>query len=169
MTNQTEAPGERMDDQKSREIAQALSAASEQIGLALQDSQPQVDTLGQSLARVAELLSSDLSDPAAVAELKALRREMARAVTGLQFYDRMAQHLTHVRDYLAASSEQLGSAGGAPPASWDGLNRRLADKLLSDTHRMYLGKNFSAEFLAGRANASRAERGAASPGDIDLF
>lgn len=158
-----------MEEEKRREIARLLEAASEQIGLALKDSQPAVEALGQSLERVTDLLASDLASPQAAAELKALRREMGRAITGLQFYDRMTQHLSHVRDYLASSAAEMNAGADSPHVDWDRLHRRLADRLLSDTHRMYLGKNFTADFLEGRAGGSRAERGAASPGDIDLF
>lgn len=152
-----------------REAARVLQAASEQIALALRDSQPSIAALGQSLGRLAQLLSGELPDAAFQQKLATLRAELARAVTGLQFHDRMTQHLTHVRDYLASSAEQIGTEPGIPGEPWASLHQKLADRLLSDTHRMYLGKNFPADFLANRGNLSREDRGAASPGDIDLF
>jgi hypothetical protein len=155
-----------MDEEKARELARVLAAASEQIGLALLDSHKAVDTLGSSLERLALLLSGDLATPKAAAELAELRAEMARAVTGLQFYDRMTQHLSHVRDYLAGTVDQLSSAS----STFETLNRRLADRLLSDTHRIHLGRNFSVDFLARRKQAVPAgERTIAPQGDIDLF
>jgi hypothetical protein len=155
-----------MDEEKARELARVLKAASEQIGLALLDSHKAVDTLGSSLERLALLLSGDLATPKAAAELAELRAEMARAVTGLQFYDRMTQHLSHVRDYLAGTVDQLSSAS----STFETLNRRLADRLLSDTHRIHLGRNFSVDFLARRKQAvSAGERTIVPQGDIDLF
>jgi hypothetical protein len=150
------------------EQERALRAASDQIGLAMQDSKAAVEALGESLARVAQLLAADLSAPGAAEQVQALRREMARAVTGLQFYDRMTQHLTHVQNFLADSAEQVGRGDAAVRDSWQRLERNLADRLLSDTHRIHLGRHLQAEFVAGRSG-TRSERGASSPGDIDLF
>jgi hypothetical protein len=151
------------------EAARVLQAASEQIGLALKDAQPSIDKLGASLEKLAGLLAGDLTGAVAQQRLSALRAEMAQSVTGLQFYDRLTQHLTHVRDYLASSAAQIGTGGGMPDEPWASLHHALADRLLSETHRMHLGKNFPAYFLATRGGLSREERGASSPGDIDLF
>jgi hypothetical protein len=150
------------------EQERALRAASDQISLAMQDSMASVEALGMSLARVAQLLAADLRAPGAAEQLQDLRREMGRAVTGLQFYDRMTQHLTHVQTFLAASAEQIGRGDAVAKDSWQRLERNLADRLLSDTHRIHLGQHLQAEFVAGRAG-TRSERGASSPGDIDLF
>lgn len=152
-------------DQKSRELARVLGAASEQIGLALLDSHSAVERLGSSLEQLAMLLSQDLTGPEAKQQIEAVRAEMARAVTGLQFYDRMTQHLSHVRDYLAGTVEQLDSASG----TFETLNRRLADRLLSDTHRIHLGRTFSKDFLAARRAPGSTERTGGAQGDIDLF
>jgi hypothetical protein len=155
-----------MDQEKSRELARVLGAASEQIGLALIDSHSAVQNLGASIERVAALLGQDLSRPEAAAELAELRAEMMRAVTGLQFYDRMTQHLTHVRDYLSGTVEQLTTAAG----TFETINRRLADRLLTDTHRIHLGRNFAMDFVgARRKGAGPGEAGLAPKGDIDLF
>ncbi len=146
-----------------------LLAASEQIGLALRDSQPSIDAIGLSLAKLATLLSGSTQEAALQQELSSLRAELARAVTSLQFHDRMTQHLSHVREYLANSAAHIGTEPGIPGEPWASLHQQLANRLLSDTHRMYLGKNFPEDFLANRGNLSREDRGAASPGDIDLF
>jgi hypothetical protein len=157
------------DSNGGQEAARVLLAASEQIALALKDAKPSIDSLGGSLARLAALLAADADQPPTPQQLAALRGEMARAVTGLQFHDRMSQHLTHVRDYLASSAGQIGAEMGIPAEPWASVHQKLASDLLSDTHRMYLGRNFPANFLANRGNLSREDRGAASPGDIDLF
>jgi fructoselysine-6-P-deglycase FrlB-like protein len=152
-----------------QEAARVMNAAAEQIGLAMKDSQPAVDALGTSLARLADYLVNLQAGRSDDARLKNITTEMARAVTGLQFYDRMTQHLSHVRDYLASSAAELRIEEGVPGEPWDSLHRKLAKKLLSETHRMYLGKNFPADYLEHRGGQSREERGAAHPGDIDLF
>jgi hypothetical protein len=154
-----------MTDDHSRELARVLDAASEQIGLALLDSHSAVDRLGGSLERLAELLSKDLSSPQAASEIAGLRAEMVRAISALQFYDRMTQHLTHVRDYLAGTVDQLASGDG----TFEALNRRLADRLLSDTHRVYLGRNFAVDYSNSRKSGPASERCITPQGDVDLF
>ena len=154
-----------MDEERARELARVLGAASEQIGLALLDSHSSVERLGDSLERLAGLLSEDLSAPESARQIAEVRAEMARAVTGLQFYDRMTQHLSHVRDYLSGTVDQLESASG----TFETLNRRLADRLLSDTHRIHLGRNFAEDFLASRRKPGSTDRTGGSQGDIDLF
>ena len=81
----------------------------------------------------------------------------------------MTQHLGHVRDYLAGSAHHLDGSGGAPDHAWEALHRRLSGRLLSDTHRIYLGRTFSRSTDSASVAPSREERGASSPGDIDLF
>jgi hypothetical protein len=154
-----------VDPKKARELASVLGAASEQIGLALLDSHKAVDRLGGSLERLSVLLSKDLTGPEAAKELADLRAEMARAVVSLQFYDRMTQHLSHVRDYLAGTVDQLASASG----TFETLNRRLADRLLSDTHRIHLGRNFATDFVGQRRNAAASGDRSAAQDDVDLF
>ena len=151
-----------MDPKEGRELATILGAASDQIGLALLESHVEVEALGSSLERLSALLSQISQRPEAAAELTAMRAEICKAIIGLQFYDRMAQHLSHVRGYLDGTVEQLQSADG----EFDTLNRRLADRLLTDTHRIHLGRNVTTEFLARAACATGAR---ANKGDIDLF
>jgi hypothetical protein len=148
-----------MDPGRSAELAQMLYAASEQIGLAMIDSHSAVERLGGSLEQLALLLAQDLTGPDAQQRLAAVRAEMGQAITALQFYDRMTQHLSHVRDYLSGTVQELNSSS----AAFDDLNRRLADRLLTDTHRVHLGRNFANE------PCKSASRDRAAAGDIDLF
>jgi hypothetical protein len=132
------------------EAARALGAACEQIELALQESQPSVDALAEALRRLASMLTT--SDGAERQEaLIAMRAEMMRAITCLQYHDRMTQHLTHVRDYLSESAGQLAVQEAPSGEQWNGLHRRLTSE-------------------AGRMYPSRAAlAGHAAPGEVDLF
>ncbi len=148
-----------------KEAARALNAAAEQIALALRESQPQVEALGEALQQMAVALAPQ-GGPAAV-DAATLGSMMRRAVTRLQFYDRMTQHLSHVQDYLARSAGQIASP--EPSGGWTGVHQQLSERLLSDTQRFHLGKNFQ-DALQGAAEAGKREpRGHAAPGDIDLF
>ena len=146
------------------EAARALSAAGEQIALALKESQPQVESLGEALQHLAGALAS--KDEMNAAQIVALNAAMMQAVNRLQFYDRMTQHLSHVQDYLARSSRQIG--GPEPHGGWTGVHQQLSERLLSDTQRFHLGKSFREELQAAAGAQARGPRRAA-PGDIDLF
>jgi hypothetical protein len=148
------------------EAARVLEAASGQIELALQQSQPSVDALGEALRKLAALLAQP-QNLARADTLQAMRAEMLRAITCLQFHDRMTQHLTHVRDYLSGSATQIGAQGAG--GDWDDLHRRLHDRLLSETQRMHLGRGFPMGAFTDGEQPAREKRSAAKPGDIDLF
>ena len=147
-----------------QEAARALHAAGEQIALALRESQPQVEALGEALHQLA--ISLARKDELTAAQMVALNAAMMQAVNRLQFYDRMTQHLSHVQDYLARSARQIG--GPEPDGGWTGVHQTLSERLLSDTQRFHLGRNFRDGLLAASDAADREPR-RASPGDIDLF
>jgi len=155
-------------DHNGREAARVLLAASDQIDLALRQSQPSVDALGEALQNLANVLAATGKDGRSEA-LIALRAEMLRAITCLQYHDRMTQHLSHVRDYLAGSAEQMSSREDRAEEQWTGLHNTLREKLLSETQRMRLGRIFPSELVAEDSSQARDARGASKPGDIDLF
>ena len=148
------------------EAIRVLQAASAQIELALHQSQAPIDSLGESLRRIAALLG----DPAQLARPESLalvRADLVRAITNLQFHDRMTQHLQHVRDYLAGSATHMAEQD-ADEEAWRSLHNRLHDRLLSETQRMHLGKDFLMGLLA-REQQHREGASGSKPGDIDLF
>jgi hypothetical protein len=148
------------------EAVRVLQAASAQIELALHQSQAPIDSLGESLRRMAALLA----DPAQLARAESLatvRADLLRAITNLQFHDRMTQHLQHVRDYLSGSATHMAEQD-ADEDAWRGLHNRLHDRLLSETQRMHLGKDFLLGVLA-REQQNRDGASASKPGEIDLF
>ena len=149
----------------SKEAARALVAAAGQIDLALRESRPQVEALGGALHELAAALSQP--DGAAGVDVAHLGAVMRRAVTRLQFYDRMAQHLSHLQDYLARSAGQIASQ--EPEGGWTGVHQQLTDRLLSDTQRFHLGRNVQEDQQAAAEPASGEHGGRARPGDIDLF
>jgi hypothetical protein len=157
------------------EAARALLAAGDQVALALSESQPEVEALGDAL----HLLAAALAEPRAGAPPHdpVLAAAMRQAISRLQFYDRMTQHLSHVQDYLNRSASHIAD----PEAShgWTGVHRELSDRLLSDTQRFHLGRNFPAGKFGDRGAGARGAatgwraggegRATAEPGDIDLF
>jgi hypothetical protein len=147
------------------EAIRVLRAASAQIELALHQSQAPIDSLGESLRRMAALLA----DPAQLGRPESLalvRADLLRAITNLQFHDRMTQHLQHVRDYLSGSATHM-AVQDADEEAWRGLHNRLHDRLLSETQRMHLGQDFLLSVLS--REQQRDNPAASKPGDIDLF
>jgi hypothetical protein len=146
-----------------KEAARALEAAGDQIALALRESQPQVDALSESLQRLAMGLArkGHLTPP----DIAALNTLMMQAVARMQFYDRMTQHLGHVQDYLARCARNMG---GSEPTGWTGVHQQLSERLLSDTQRFHLGKNFAEGPLSAESMKRGPGRGSPA-GDIDLF
>jgi len=137
-------------DDNQLDAARALDAACEQIELALQESQPSVDALASALRSLANMLTTP-DGTERQETLAAMRAEMLRAITCLQYHDRMTQHLSHVRDYLAESAGQLAAAEKPSGKEWTGLHRRLQ----SESGRMYPARSTTP--------------GNAASGDIDLF
>jgi hypothetical protein len=148
------------------EAIRVLQAASAQIELALHQSQPPIDALGEALRRLSDLLA-DPEQWSAPQSHATMRADLLRAITSLQFHDRMTQHLQHVRDYLSGSATHMAEQD-SDEAAWRGLHHRLHDRLLSETQRMHLGKDFLLGALA-LDHPNRDGVTAAKPGDIDLF
>ena len=119
------------------------------------ESQPQVEQLGEALHQLAAALAEPHG--AARPEAAELVAIMRGAVMRLQFYDRMTQHLSHVQDYLSRSGHQIGSP--EPAGGWTGVHQQLSERLLSDTQRFHLGRNFQDELRAAAGGEdTRARR-----------
>lgn len=112
------------------EFERVARAACEQIELAVRESQPSVDQLGEALQRLADLLAQLAAGEASPARFQSIRAEMARAVASLQFHDRLTQHLAHVSRYLLDNVE--GDGGSVIPADWDRLHRRSGSRRKGD-------------------------------------
>lgn len=170
--------------------ARAIAAATAQIDLALREAHDPVESLGQTLERIAshmaELREKFLThtdkcgDAQGMLEMdlavEKLAGEMAVAITNMQFFDRMFQHLTHVHDYLTGGANNLARLAAPPDASeieeiaqkWETLRERLFSRLLSDAQRQVLDIVLPPQYWQnGRINGARGQH--AGPGDIELF
>ena len=168
-------------------FARALEAASAQIELALQESQAPMEYLSETVRRQADMLRDltiELTESTAHSlfaagtmdrQLENLRSSLRESIEKLQFHDRMVQHLTHVRNFLASLANQLDATGefrGLESASptdedWDELNSRFRKRLISDAQRelldLILGAEYAAEIVRARDNDYAAQ------GSIELF
>lgn len=128
-----------------RNAAQALLAATAQIGLALRESHEPVSELGTVIGHVTETLAtlrdtaagSDSERSAVAGLIDKLQAEVFAGIQRLQFYDRMVQHLAHLQNYLIGVANELGSGQtderGTP--AWEALHAKLRDRLISDEQR----------------------------------
>lgn len=124
------AAGDNVNGGAREEFERVARAACEQIELAVRESQPSVDQLGEALLRLADMLTQLAASDATPARFQAIRAEMSRAVASLQFHDRMTQHLAHVSSYLLDNVD--GDGGSVIPADWDRRHRRSGSRRKED-------------------------------------
>lgn len=113
-------------DDKHDDAARVMRAAAEQIALALDESHPPVEQLGEALQLLSASLARLQERAGDASEIEALQLQLARAITGLQFHDRMTQHLSHIGDYLAGSADQISGQLLPGDPRWEALHRRQA-------------------------------------------
>lgn len=162
--------------------ARLIALAAAQIEAALIDSEAPVSALADHFTEIAGQLRGLLEAierlPAvgAASEAHATATRVAgslawhidQSVLAFQFYDRMAQRLSHVSEGLAALAGQPGAL--ADPESCGALLARMQGRYSTAEERA-----LSAAILAGmpREEALRAHRERATPGvaggDIELF
>jgi hypothetical protein len=163
--------------------ARALTAATVQIELALREAEGPVEQLGELIARLAKVLgemageggspSADEQD----AQLARLRADLSGGIEKLQFYDRMVQHLSHVREYLSAISNQIAAAaedrseelGAANDEAWEALRARLRKRLISDPQRWLLDLVLPPTEWKRGDPTTETEDTPAAQGSIELF
>jgi hypothetical protein len=135
--------------------AAALAA---QIELSLRESAVQVEGLAAALGRMSARLVALKAGAEAPGGWSGLSEELNTCMLHLQFYDRMVQHLTHLRDFL------LSVADGGDDAE---VVQRLRQHLVSNAQRELLDLLLPS---AQGASAGRdAPRPAAPADDIELF
>ncbi len=150
--------------------AQVLLAAVAQIDMALREAQGPVDSLGQTLERIAGELKQLRNGAVGSSTLDTLGADLGVAIQSLQFYDRMFQHLSHVHDFLADAADEADPAGTAPhPAHrWEALRERLFRRLLTEGQRDLLHVLLPpAHWQGGIMSTNTTQRTVA--GDVELF
>lgn len=141
--------------------AASMSAAAAQIEVAMRESQAPVGELAAALERMGGQIAhlrtelSATSDEYLMADCRTLQDELYSCMQALQFYDRMVQHLSHLRDGMAAAA---GGEGG-----W---RERVRSRLLSDAQRQAF--DLLLPETAGKPGAAAPAR-AAVEGTVELF
>ena len=166
------------------ELRSFLELGASQLEAAIKEADSRVDALTQSVTAVAahgaameQLIASlDASDPAALdsirASARALSAQMAdathHAIVSLQFYDKMIQRLTHVRDGLAIPAETVERSPVSGSAAWEGLLDRVRSRYSMVEERVLF------DFLLRGTGPDQMLRAltdlrSAEAGELDLF
>ncbi len=160
--------------------AQAVFAATAQIGLALRESQDQVAGLGALIEHLNNTIAAVRAAPRAQPDpiapdsnpfhgiLEQLETEVFKGVQLLQFYDRMVQHLGHLQNYLISVGDRLSNLPEAGTEDWHALYQRLRARLLTDEQRGLLDLFLSQE-PSIRASAQIKRRDVTEPGGAEFF
>jgi hypothetical protein len=179
-TGEKDAAGGLQQCHHEADAAYALFAAIAQIGLALRESQEPVSGLGALFARLAQI-QTDLRaasgaangrDSAAAmrASLDQLQSGLFEGIQQLQFYDRLAQHLAHLQDYLIAVANELDSTKPRAQARevWNEMHAKLRRRLISDEQRGLLDLFLSPD-MPTRVSAQATRPDYSPPGSFEMF
>lgn len=157
------------------EIGRAVAAAAEQIDLALREAEAPVARFGESVATMIEgffALREALEAAAAGAPQAAdpgeiaagLQAQVATAMEHAQCFDRLFQHLSHLRDFLTGIAGRLDTdlAAAAGDGGWEALCAGFRARLLTPEQRALLDRMLPAGTGSGPEDA-------APRGSIELF
>jgi hypothetical protein len=121
------------------------------------------------------LLAAELRDwgrhaePAVAVPLEGLAAHVQAAIRGLQFYDKLTQRLSHVRDGLAIPADGMAGAGARAETDWQKILAAVRARYSMVEERVlfdFMMRGLSTtEMLA----ALRSLRDAASPGELEVF
>jgi hypothetical protein len=151
----------------------AIAAAAAQIDLALREAEEPVAGIGESVATLIEGFGTlrealddaarghpHAADPGEVAAV--LQAQIGTAVEQAQCFDRLFQHLSHLRDFLAAVARRLDDGAAATEGDWELLAAALRARLLTAEQRALLDRMLAA---GGPAVAHETT----SRGGVELF
>jgi hypothetical protein len=146
-----------------------------QLDAAIRESDAQVGRLSEALS----LLAAELrecgrgADPVVAASLELVGAHLQAAIRGLQFYDKLMQRLTHVRDGLAipADAMAVGAAvGGAGTATdWQDVLTQVRARYSMVEERVLFDFMMRGLSTTEMLTALRSLRDAGSPGELEVF
>jgi hypothetical protein len=99
----------------------------------------------------------------------ALGEHVGAAVTSLQFYDKLIQRLTHVRDGLAIPSDSTADPGQGVNSDWNAMLEQVRSRYSMVEERVlfdFMIRGLSADQML---KALTGLRSAASPGELEVF
>jgi hypothetical protein len=167
------------------ELRRFLELGAAQLDAAMRESDSRVDELSRAVTAVAtgarELESlldtiqgqtpQDLeSKRARIQELTAaLGANVQATITSLQFYDKLIQRLTHVRDGLAIPSDSTAKAVDPAESDWNSMLEQVRSRYSMVEERVlfdFMMRGLSADQMLKALTGLRAS---ASPGELEVF
>jgi hypothetical protein len=166
------------------ELRRFLELGAAQLDSAMRESDARVDKLAVAISSVAAdagaleqaVRSLDATDAATaqrarqrIGELTcALRAHAEASITALQFYDKLIQRLTHVREGLVMPSESAGSAKRAS-VDWKGLLEQVRARYSTVEERVlfdFMMRGLAADQMSSALTGLRASTAA---GEFEAF
>jgi hypothetical protein len=167
------------------ELRRFLELGAAQLDAAIRESDSRVDKLAGAVTDVATD-ARDLSaqvqslDSADAAEVKLARERIKQlteqldahvqaTIVSLQFYDKLIQRLTHVRDGLAIPSDSTVTALDPARSDWNAMLDQVRSRYSMVEERVlfdFMMRGLSADQMLKALTGLRA---AAAPGELEVF
>jgi hypothetical protein len=167
------------------ELRRFLELGAAQLDAAMRESDSRVDKLAAAVTAVAtaarelgmQLEALDSTDAAESARARQRMRQLSDAlvthvqstITSLQFYDKLIQRLTHVRDGLAIPSESTVNPADPTGSDWSAMLEQVRSKYSMVEERVlfdFMMRGLSADQML---KALTGLRGSATPGELEVF
>jgi septal ring factor EnvC (AmiA/AmiB activator) len=167
------------------ELRRFLELGAAQLDAAIRESDARVDKLATAVTAVAtdarefdtHVQALDCGDPAQVQQARERIKQLAAqldahvqaTVTSLQFYDKLIQRLTHVRDGLAIPSDSTVSSLDPARSDWNAMLEQVRSRYSMVEERVlfdFMMRGLSADQMLKALTGLRA---AAAPGELEVF
>lgn len=166
-------------------LRQFLELGAAQLDAAVRESDARVDVLAGTIG----MLASDACDlkkltrrwtagaDNAPADLQAQIQRLAEAIdqqaqatiTALQFYDKLIQRLTHVRDGLAIPADSIAGVGTHAAPSWSKLLEQVRERYSTVEERVLFDFMMSGLSAEQMLKALSAMRSSVAAGEYEAF
>lgn len=167
------------------ELRRFLELGAAQLDAAIRESDARVDKLAGAVTAVAtdareletQVQALETGTDAQVQQARRRIRELVAqldthvqaTVTSLQFYDKLIQRLTHVRDGLAIPSDSTVSSMDPARSDWNSMLEQVRSRYSMVEERVlfdFMMRGLSADQMLKALTGLRA---AAAPGELEVF
>jgi hypothetical protein len=167
------------------QLRRFLELGAAQLDAAIRESDARVDQLAGAITSVAtdarelemQVRALDSPDPVTVTQARAriarltdaLGSHVQTTITALQFYDKLIQRLTHVREGLAIPSDSAAAAVNLAAADWSALLEQVRSRYSMVEERVlfdFMMRGLNADQMLKALTGLRAS---AAAGEFEAF
>ncbi len=167
------------------QLRRFLELGAAQLDAAIRESDARVDQLASAITAVAndarelevQVQSLDSSDPTVVQQARAritrltdaLGAHVQATITALQFYDKLIQRLTHVREGLAIPSDSAAGTVSLAASDWNALLEQVRSRYSMVEERVlfdFMMRGLNADQMLKALTGLRAS---AASGEFEAF